>query len=432
MPSLPAIHHQPTPRLPGAIELAADVFDRTTEHIHAFHRAIAARPFAPLQATPALGHAVAPIRVLHDGITDAVYRGVRDGGAIGFGVATGIARLLARRDGTAPPAAAPHLDTATSALAGLIGDHLAGRRNPLAPRFGLYRNGLCIGRDADSLRRAYPDAQPRLALFVHGLCCNESSWQLYRDPSRPETRGYGERLQAIGYTPLYLRYNTGAHISQNAERLARLMKTLDQHWPVPVEEIVLIGHSMGGLILRAAAAAGLRRSDAWTRKVHALFCLGSPHLGAPLEKGVQALTEVLQTFDLSRPWAGIFEARSVGIRDLRHGATSSADWRRGVHAPQRLAQLPGVRYHFIGSSMGRDANDLIGHAVGDGLVRLPSAQARKLADADTATLFRRHHMHLLNDPEVGALIEARLLRTRPQAAASRIGSSKKRSTASRC
>ena len=117
-------------------------------------------------------------------------------------------------------------------------------------------------------------------------------------------------------------------------------------------------------------------------------------------------------FELSRAWGEALDMRSVGIRDLRYGATAVADWRsdlrREWRPPQPLARATHARYHFIGSSIGRDAGDWRGALLGDGLVRLPSALAADLADADTATLFGRHHMQLLNDPQVYALMAAQL------------------------
>ena len=47
---------------------------------------------------------------------------------------------------------------------------------------------------------------------------------------------HGTALAAdLGYTPLYLHYNTGEHISTNGRRLANLLESLVQEWPQPVE-----------------------------------------------------------------------------------------------------------------------------------------------------------------------------------------------------
>ncbi|MGH8444820.1 MAG: esterase/lipase family protein [Solimonas sp.] len=400
----------------GLAALCGDAYAQASGRIHEFHRAIARQPFAALDRVPAVSQAAAPVRVLHDGITDAVYFSVRQIGGLVFDTLTASLATASRlREPATAPQAQPRLDLAAAAFSGAFGDHLAARRNPLAPRAGFYASGLHLALDGDSLLAAFPQARKRLAIFVHGLCCNETSWQMYAavaDPQRPATQPYGERLQAEGYSTLYLRYNSGAHISHNGRRLAHLLRQLVANWPVDVEEIVLVGHSMGGLVSRAAIAHGLQREQAWTGAVRHVFCLGTPHRGAALEKAVHGATTLMHAFELSRPWARALDARSVGIRDLRHGATAQADWRREKtrdwHPPQPLARAAQARYHFIGCSIGADERDWRGRLIGDGLVHLPSALAKELADADAAVLFGRHHLQLLNDAAVYALIAEQL------------------------
>ena len=100
---------------------------------------------------------------------------------------------------------------------------------------------------------------PRLAVFVHGLFETEHAWRYGGGPR------YGDRLP--GWTPVYVRYNSGRHISENgrslAERARRARARSDE-----VEEIALVGHSMGGLVARSACHAGgdwTRASRMWSR-----------------------------------------------------------------------------------------------------------------------------------------------------------------------
>lgn len=389
----------------GALQLTRDAFDQITARIHEFHRAISDKPFSGLEALPGIGDAGAPVRVLHDGITDGVYGAVRLTGTAILDAATTILRQVERSFPTA--AAGPHRerDLLIGAVAGVVGDHAAVRRNPLMPRLGFYRDGRRVEPRAAALAQTYADATPRLAIFVHGLACTEHGWDFYRDPALPDTAPYSERLAAeLGYTPVFVRYNTGLHISGNGRRLAREIARLVSAWPTPVDDIALIGHSMGGLVIRAAAAQAQDQGLPWARVVRKVVCLGSPHRGAPLEQAVDRLTGVLARFELSRPWGRVLEVRSVGIRDLKHGATSDADWRSATARrwcePQPITRLPHAQYHFIGSSLGVSANDPLERFLGDGLVRLPSSLATELADADSAVLFRLNHMRLLNHPEV--------------------------------
>lgn len=250
---------------------------------------------------------------------------------------------------------------------------------------------------------------------MHGLCCNENCWRLYAEPGDPESEPYAQRLAAdLGFTPYFARYNTGLHVSQNGRLLAREMARLVDAHPVPVGEIVLIGHSMGGLVSRAACHSARRGTAGWADAVSNVICLGTPHLGAPLEKAVHLGTTLLDGFPLTRPLAALLNARSRGIQDLRFGYVADQDWRgrdpRTQYDAQRtpIARLPGARYHFLGSSIGRSEHDPVGEVIGDGLVRLTSSTARELADADTAVLFRTHHMRMLNHPAVYRQIRGRL------------------------
>ncbi|MCV4600863.1 GPI inositol-deacylase, partial [Escherichia coli] len=81
----------------------------------------------------------------------------------------------------------------------------------------------------------------------HGLMETEHAWRLGGRPT------YGARLvDDIGATEVQIRYNTGRHISDNGATLARLLSEMVLLWPVPVTRISLVGHSMGGLVIRSA------------------------------------------------------------------------------------------------------------------------------------------------------------------------------------
>jgi pimeloyl-ACP methyl ester carboxylesterase len=226
---------------------------------------------------------------------------------------------------------------------------------------------------------------------------------------------YAERLAAdLGFTSLHLRYNSGLHVSQNGRAFARQLDRLLDAYPRPFEEIVLIGHSMGGLVARSACHIGARRQAAWSERVSNVVCLGTPHLGAPLEKVVHVASALLDATSLGRPWAHVLKSRSAGIKDLRWGYVADEHWRgRDPDAlldngRTPIPRVPHVRYHFIGSTFGDPENSLLAHAVGDGMVRLPSSTAHELADADTAVLAGINHMRLLNHPAVYGEIRARL------------------------
>lgn len=317
----------------------------------------------------------------------------------------------------------PTFDALVGAVNGVFGDFLAREHNPLAIRLAFRHRSRSVALTPQVLADTWPDATGRLAVFIHGLCCDEQSWSLYSsahwpDAATPQT--YGPRLEdALDYTPLYVRYNTGRHISENGEDFAQALEQLVEHWPVPVERIALIGHSMGGLVARSASHHGLASGLRWPAKVTQVICLGSPHHGAPLEKIGNVATAVLGAFDITRPIATTINARSSGIKDLRYGSLRKEDWHEldpdALLGDRRepVLPLPKARYHFIGATMGETPNDPRGLLLGDGLVRPASAAGRHrnpkhqlpVQDGDGHILCQLHHMQLLNHPEVYAHLE---------------------------
>ncbi len=310
------------------------------------------------------------------------------------------------------------IDAVIGAVNGVFGDFLARERNPLAIEFGFRADRRRLALTADSLSAAYPDATPRLAVFIHGLCCDERAWDFFADrhwPDEAAPQNYASRLRgALGYTPLYVRYNSGRHISESGEDFALALEQLVQNWPTPIEKLALIGHSMGGLVARSASHHALELGLAWPEKVTQLICLGSPHHGADLEKFGNVATALLGALDITRPIATAINARSSGIKDLRHGSLRKEDWHErdpdALLGDERLPALllPKAAYHYVGATMGATPDHRRGRMLGDGLVRSASASGRhrdpkrSVAHTEGHILCKLHHMQLLNHPDVYA------------------------------
>jgi pimeloyl-ACP methyl ester carboxylesterase len=206
-------------------------------------------------------------------------------------------------------------------------------------------------------------------VYVHGLAEDEQAWGLRGD------QPYGHRLRDMGLTPVYVRYNSGLHISNNGQRLAGLIEELLTDWPVPVTSISLVGHSMGGLVARSACHAGV----GWTDRVSNVVTLGTPHLGAPLEKTVHVIDWAMRRVPEAEPIGRILAHRSVGVKDLRFGSLVEDDWRgQDIDAflDNRCAEvpfLPNATYYWVAATLTRDPSHPWGQLVGDGMVRYPSA-----------------------------------------------------------
>jgi pimeloyl-ACP methyl ester carboxylesterase len=304
----------------------------------------------------------------------------------------GLAALGDAAEALVPPPAAPASrpsrwrDAAQSALNGLYGDFLEARGNGLAIRMALRHDGHELPVEREALARALPAATGRLCLFVHGLGCTEREWSF----RATDGESYGTRLaRDLGITSLYLRYNTGRPILANGRELAALLAALVRAFPTPVAELALVGHSMGGLVVTSAAHHGAEAGAAWVPLLRHVVCIGSPHLGAPLEKGVHLLAELLRSFEApgAQVPARILDGRSSGIRDLRHGCD--------------VPFVDGARYAFIASSVTRDPGHPLGRLVGDLMVRLPSAAGRFRLGRVLGGI---NHVELSNHPEVYAAL----------------------------
>ncbi len=406
----------------GSVMLAADLVDHLSARVHEFHRAISDIPFNLLGAIPGLNLGCTPVRLVHDGITDSVYKLLRRGARGLFSVGgTTLRRLEAIESLELRPESAltrssatstrPRLDLASSILSGFVGDRMARRRNPLRVRYGVYQHGQRLRLTRDGLADAFPQATPRIAVFLHGLCGSETVWKLFRDPANADTDGYGVRLaRDLGYTPVFIRYNSGLHVSLNGRHCSRTLTALYQNWPMQAEEIVLIGHSMGGLLARSAAEIAASRGANWLSVLRQIICLGTPHLGAPLEQFVHLASQGMHRLPLLAPLARLLDARSLGIKDLRWGYTRDREWKQRdpdeLWTDDRLqyAPLPGVHYRFLGTCLASDPQHLLARLLGDGLVRVPSSLASDVAGADTVLRSALHHMQLLNHPDVYARI----------------------------
>ena len=355
-------------------EIAGEALAAGGTFVREMHEGIAGRPF------DALGVAAVPARRIHDSISVAVYAGVR---AALRGAARGSARVIAARRGTEAPslASTPAGSMALGVLNGLYGNHLAVRGNDLTLGMTVRRDGAEVPLQPEAVAAAFPDATARIVVFVHGLCETDDAWRVLPLRSQgPARRTYGERLQdELSFTPAYVRYNTGLRVSDNGRALALLLDELVAAWPCGVAELVLVGHSMGGLVARSACHYADLDGRRWIDAARHVFCLGTPHLGADLEKGVNALGWALGRLPETKPFGTVLNARSVGIKDLRFGSCVEEDWKDCDPDEflrdrcQEVPFLPEANYYFVGATL---SDGPLGALLGDLLVRLPSASGK--------------------------------------------------------
>jgi pimeloyl-ACP methyl ester carboxylesterase len=381
--------------------LAGEAVGGFASFVGDMHEGIASRTFR------ALGPLGVPTRIVHEKATATIYPAVRR--TLAAGPRAGAGALARHAPADALPASASRAGSlALGALNGAIGDVL-------------HRNGSELALTMSARHAGAESATPRIAVFVHGLCETDDAWSLFGD--RPT---YGDLLAAdLGYTPVYVRYNTGLHISDNGRHLSDLLEDLVRGWPVPVTEIALVGHSMGGLVCRSASHQGHASEAEWIEPLRHVFCLGTPHLGAPLEKAANAAGFALGRLPETRAFAKLVNGRSVGIKDLRFGSCAEADWcdcDPDEFLKDRCQDVPFLEtatYYFIGATLSRARQGVLAQAVGDLLVRYPSAsgsgRSRRIGfEIDNGLhLGGATHFHLLNHPAVYEQLRSWLERPAP-------------------
>jgi pimeloyl-ACP methyl ester carboxylesterase len=285
---------------------------------------------------------------------------------------------------------------ALAVLNGAVGDYLARTANGLAIEMAFIHEGQPLALDAASLRCAFPHATSRVVILVHGLMDQESTWTM------PDGNDYGRLFQReLGWTPLYLRYNSGRAIADNGAALAGLLDTLLANWPTPVEELILLGHSMGGLVLRSACHVASERSLPWLSKVQRAFYVGTPHLGAPTERVGRVVAKVLQRIEnpYTQLAAKLAELRSDGVKDLgdadlRHEDRARRESRLSLRdARHPVPLLPSIQHYLVASAYWSEP--WLASLFGDTVVPMGSSTDGACVNAATMAL-PPAHVHIVN------------------------------------
>ena len=304
----------------GATQLAFDAVEQLSRIVEGMHANIAAASLPLGAGTDGRTR----------GFTGFVYDSIRianAGARAAFSAALG--RLTAADAPTLPRAQSAVL---VAILNGVLGDHLEATGNPLAIQMRLRPEG---------------EARSRIVLLIHGLCMNDRQWLR-------NGHDHGAALaREFGMTPVYLHYNTGRHVSENGRELAGLLEALLESWPEPAPELVILAHSMGGLVARSACHIGAQAGHAWPARLSQLVFLATPHHGAPLERGGSWVDLLLGLSPYTAPLGRLGMLRSAGITDLRHGNLRDEDWQgrdRFARTGDQRAAMPlpaRVRCHAI-------------------------------------------------------------------------------------
>jgi pimeloyl-ACP methyl ester carboxylesterase len=379
----------------GFSRLAFDATAGLTDLVEAMHLNIARKP----------GILGQPVEGPSSGITGLVYQSIRAvTGLVGSGIdalLTPLMPLLGERNSP------PGREAVLAGLNGAMGDYLTATRNPLAISMSLRQDGKSLSLQSRDLARAIPRLSNKLVLLAHGLSMSDLQWTR-------KGHNHGAALaRDLGYTPVYLHYNSGLHISTNGHAFANLVEILLDRWPVPVEEVAIVGHSMGGMLARSAYHYASTEGYDWPRYLRKMVFLGTPHHGAPLERGGAWVNTAFGLSPYTAALARLGRIRSAGITDLRYGNLVDDDWTgrdRFRPAPDLRRPLPlpeNVPCYAIAAATGQKARALTA-LLGDGLVPVDSALGRHRDPQRTLAFpksrqwvgYGLSHFDLLNEPAV--------------------------------
>lgn len=378
--------------LQGATRLVVDAVAGVTDVVEELHRNISG--LAPIVGPSREGGT--------RGIPRLVYHSVRGvTRAVGLGLDAALSRLATL---LRPTDSSPRREAVLAALNGVIGDYLVETGSALAIPMAFRLDGQPLTLERPALTKAIPAARDRVLVLVHGLCMGDLQWQ--RDG-----HDHGAALaRDLGFTAVYVNYNSGLHISTNGRELAAQLERLVGEWPVPVRELVLVGHSMGGLLSRSALQIAEIERHRWPARLTKVAFLGTPHHGAPLERAGNWVVILGSISPYSAPITRLGRIRSAGIKDLRHGNLRDEDWQRPerdhTHDPRAPMPLPGGPSFYAAAATKQRRPGK--RPTGDGLVSVKSAlghhedgaRALSIPDEHTAVFHGLDHFGLLSSREV--------------------------------
>jgi pimeloyl-ACP methyl ester carboxylesterase len=295
-----------------------------------------------------------------------------------------------------------------SVLNGVIGDYLAEKNNPLKINMQFRYHSKAIQIDNKSLNRTYPKINGKILLMIHGSCMSDNQW------SR-KNHNHGEILsQELNKIPIFLNYNSGKHISTNGKDLNENLQKLVENWPVPVEEIVIIAHSMGGLLTRSALYYAEQNQNNWTKHLKKIAFLGTPHHGSHVEKIGNYLDLILESVPYLKPFARLGKIRSAGVTDLRYGNLVDEDWQHSGRFERKGDQrqqipLPNkIEFYAIAANLGKETATISSQILGDSLVDVKSALGQHknpdknlyFKEDNCMIVFENNHLDLLSNPKI--------------------------------
>ena len=333
-------------------------------------------------------------------------------------------------------------DQLLAVVNGLVGDYLVRSQNALAITADFFVDGAPLPRTRAAFAARDPQPSSRVVVLVHGLMGTERNWQppvprsaavvaaagAVSDDSAAPTGDAGpvdgmandapSELAAVpdfgarlandhGFAPYYVRYNSGQAIADSGVQLAALLQHLSECYPVAITELLLVGHSMGGLVIRAACHHAAMEQAAWLRIPMRAAYIGTPHRKTPYERIGRVTANLLGAINdpVTRLLASIAGLRSAGIQDLgdadvRHEDRGRRQPQLSLRDPRHPVPLLATMQHLLIAGAISD-KAWLSALFGDSIVPLTSARNDGGIDPhNVVTIAGITHMQMLHDPRV--------------------------------
>lgn len=191
-----------------------------------------------------------------------------------------------------------------------------------APRVFLWRQPFRSNLEPDNL--GSPSRTGRGVVLVHGFVCNRGLW----NPWMHALRKRGVPFVAVNLEPPF------GSIDRYAEGIEAAVSRLES---ATGQTPVLVGHSMGGLAIRA----WLARFDA-ARRAHRVVTIGTPHRGTWLARFGHTANGRQMRKD--SPWLAALARAESAAGDMPYAAfTCFFGHCDNIVFPASTATLPGAR-----------------------------------------------------------------------------------------
>jgi pimeloyl-ACP methyl ester carboxylesterase len=382
--------------LQGIIHLIMDATIGITDLVEAMHKQVVHPPFLPSTA----------IQKLITNIASITYKNIRWSTLF---IGESLHKIVARiTPAIGKIKTSDKKEVILSVLNGVVGDYLEEKQNPLQIKMQFRFLSTAINIDTKSLSKTYPTINGKILLMVHGSCMSDIQWTR-------KDHNHGEIIaKELGKTIIYLNYNSGKHISTNGQNLSKDLEKLVKHWPVPIEELDIVAHSMGGLVTRSALYYGDKEVKNWTKHLKKIVFLGTPHHGSHVERTGNYLDLILESTPYLKPFARLGKIRSAGVTDLRYGNLIDEDWldndrfeRKGDQR-QNIPLPQNIECYSIAAVTGKETDPMSTQILGDTLVDVKSALGQH-KNSEKNLLFKKeniwiayesNHLDLLNNPKI--------------------------------